>query len=306
MSVYLYFPVVDSTLVEVPQIGINTFLDEGDNNAAKYVDTAGDIHFFATSNNPFTIGTLAAPVTIASGTSGLSVYVKDATADVAGISSASTNYISSDGDNGGGGAVTSLFASYNIVESLPASDITKVYGGYFGATAQASSNIRTEAVGVYAAVAIDITVGGDCPDKYIAGVIGQYSTDGVNPTIDIYDGFKAAIAGVVTGEDNTQPDAAVMAYALTGAGTPGAIGAAFKAVSQEAGRFNYGLDLYGTTNPIGTADIRLGNGVTIATGIGAPAGTPELGSLYIRTDGTGANEVFYVYASTGWAPLIAS
>jgi hypothetical protein len=303
MSVYLYFPVVDSSLVEIPQIGINAFLDEGDNNAAKYVDTSGDVHFFATSNNPFSIGTLATPITLVSGTSGLSVYVNDATADVAGISSACTNYITSDGDNGGGGAVTSLFANYSIVESLPASDITKIYGGYFGATAQLGSALRTDAVGVFSAVAIDIAVGGDCPGRYIAGVIGQYSTDGVNPVIDIYDGFRAAIAGVVTGEDNTAPDAAVMAYALTGAGTPGTIDAAFKAVSQEAGRFTYGLDLYGTTNPIGTADIRLSTGATIKVGAGAPAGTPEVGSVYLRTDGAGAAEVLYVYASTGWAAL---
>lgn len=314
MSVYLYFPVVDSSLVEVPQIGINAFLDEGDNNAAKYVNTLGDVVFFATSNNPFSIGDSVTPITIASGASGFSVYVTDIAAT--GItSSATTNYLFADGNNGGLGSFTQFMANFNIVESLPASDITRAIGGYNYAIADLGSKISTDLVGVYGVIESNIAAALDTPTQYIAGVVGVYTTNGANPSVDITQGFKAGVAAIITGEGNTAPDAGVLVHAMSGVGSPGTVTAAFKAVSRHPGRFSYGLDFFSEialTPTVSVADVRLSTGALIITGAGAPVTLAPIGSIYLRTDGANADELLYVsifdaIAGTAWvASVLAS
>jgi len=174
----------------------------------------------------------------------------------------------------GNGALRPIQASATADVS---SDLAELYGGSFYSTLADGGKVRSNMYGVMGWLAIDETDAGDDPTGYIAGLMGIYETEGINPTVSLTTpGAKAAVIGIVKDAANTSPHAAVMAFAEGDNGNGISIPAAFKATSVRSTTgdgFDYGLDLYddaghGTT--VEEADIRLEDGSIINSNSGAP------------------------------------
>lgn len=150
----------------------------------------------------------------------------------------------------------------SIGRAAVGSDLAELYGASFYAIHDDGGRVRDNAYGVMAYLEIDETGVLDSPTGYVCGAIGVYSTPGVNPLVLFGNpGAKAAVLGVVKGNPNSVPHAAIIAFAEGDHATDPAIPAAFKAIASRStpGRgFNYGLDLYKEIGTLGynTADIR--------------------------------------------------
>lgn len=191
------------------------------------------------------------------------VYATDATATGYTDGFSSSLYATA----GNGAGALRPFQGYG--EASASSDLAELYGGSFYAKLVDGGKVRSNMYAVMGWMEVEETDAADAPNGYVAGLLGIYDTNGVDPSVTLTTpGGKAAVLGCIKDNANSTPHAAMLAF-MEGDATGTAVPAAFKAVSVRStagGGFTYGLDLYdeaGHGENIQTADIRLFGGQTI-------------------------------------------
>lgn len=138
----------------------------------------------------------------------------------------------------------------------------------------------------------------------LAGVVGVYSVTGTNASVLP----KCGLLGIV-GDTTTTADAAIMAY-MDGDGGSTTARAGYGIMmlnSTGSSKFSYGMDLQlqvvsgheSFSRAYGVADLRLNSGVVFYSGAGVPSLSAPQGSMYLRTDGSGGDQVLYVNTAVG-------
>jgi hypothetical protein len=209
------------------------------------------------------VGTSGTKYDVTTGDNIIGIYAEDGTCT--GYTDGLSVGLYASGGNGTGALRPVQAFGYNS----SGGSLSELYGGSFYAIQEDDSNIEDNLYSVMGYAEIEETDEGDTPDGYLAGLLGIYDTNGVNPTISLTNpGGKAAVIGVIKDNANTVPHAAIMAFA-EGDATGTTIPAAFKAVSVRStagGGFDYGIDFNdeaGYGENIQTAEIRGMNGETI-------------------------------------------
>lgn len=189
-----------------------------------------------------------------------------------------------------------------------ASHVEEGYAGYFAASQANGSVIDSNLIGSLGFTSVLETNAVDQPQQWIAGGQNIVSFDAAAavPTASIV----CANLNHVTYDAPMNTIAHGVVVSRNGAGAGSTAGAAYKVIIGGAlDDWTYGLDLYtgSLANNYSTADIRLAQQNTIASGSGFPAAASAAGSMYVRSDGPADDNVLYVNndgTATSWRPVL--